>query len=200
MNDELVTAAVFGDHTQAVVARMHLEEAGIPAFLLDELMSAGLFVVGGATGGIKLQVPANRLEEAVRLIDDRLPGHSAPVNWSDIDVGQPEAEESIEDEDVRATPPPLAPPPAVGVEETEPTDLTLREKRANRIVVGVLIGAFAWPVLLLAIWRLIQIANSEERLRPEYQRKANIGAMIVAVPLILFLFACCLFPIIEMLR
>jgi hypothetical protein len=44
MNDELVTAAEFGDHTQAVVARMHLEEAGIPAFLSDEWMSQGLFV------------------------------------------------------------------------------------------------------------------------------------------------------------
>ena len=60
---------------------------------------------------------------------------------------------------------------------------------------GALIGVFAWPVLLLAVWRLVQIANSDERLRPEYQRKANLGAMIVAIPLLLFLLSCCLFPL-----
>jgi hypothetical protein len=78
--------------TQAVAARLHLEEAGLPAFLADELMSHGLFVVGGATGGIKLQVPTSRLAEAVRLIDDRLPGHAAPVDWPQVDVGQPAPE------------------------------------------------------------------------------------------------------------
>lgn len=191
MNDELVTAAVFGDQTQAVVARMHLEEAGIPAFLLDELMSPGLFVIGNATGGIRLQVPASRLEETIRLINDRLPEHATTVNWSEVDVGQPEPEEPVDAEETPAA----SAAPAAAVEEIEPTDLTLREQRANRIVVGALIGVFAWPVLLLAVYRLIQIANSTERLRPEYQRKANIGAMIVAVPLILLLLSCFLVPI-----
>jgi hypothetical protein len=77
--------------------------------------------------------------------------------------------------------------------EAEPSDLTVREQRADRIVLGALIGLFAWPVFLLAVWRLIQIANSDERLRPEYERKANIGALIVGVPLLVILLsACCL--------
>jgi Putative prokaryotic signal transducing protein len=193
MQDDLVTAAVFGDHTQAVVVRNHLEEAGIPAFLTDELMSQGLFALGGAVGGIRVQVPASRLEEAVRLINDRLPEHGATVDWSEVDVGQPEAEEAVEDEDVPSEPRVETISPAVGaVVEIEPLDRTLREQRADRIVLGALIGLFAWPVFLLAIWRLIQIASSQERLRPEYQRKANIGAIIVGLPLIvILLFFCC---------
>jgi Putative prokaryotic signal transducing protein len=181
MNEELVTAAEFGDHTQAVVARMHLEEAGIPAFLSDEWMSQGLFELGSAAGGVRIQVPASRVEEAVRLINDRLPEHAAAVNWSEVDVGQPEMMGSIDDEGTAAEPSAETSSPAEPVTEIEPADLTLRERRANRIILGALIGVFCLPVYFLAVWRLIQIANSTERLRPEYERKANIGALIIGV-------------------
>src|SRR5262245_15298782 len=124
-NDDLVTAAVFGDHTQAMAARIHLEGEGIPAFLQDEFMSQGLFVVGGAAGGIRLQVPASRLDEAVRLINDRIPEQSAPVDWSEVDVGEPEADEPDEDEEVNPVPEPETTAPQVV--EVEPRDLTLRE-------------------------------------------------------------------------
>jgi hypothetical protein len=191
MDDELVTAAVFGDHTQAVAAKMHLEDAGIPAFLLDEIMAGGLFVLGGATGGIKLQVPKSRLEEAIRLIDERLPGHTVPIDWSEVDVGNPEPEEELKDEGaVSSAAARPAPTPVAPADDDDPQDLTLREQRASKIVRGAFFGIFCWPVLLLAAWRLIQIANSEERLRPEYQRKANIGATIVIVMLFLT-FAFC---------
>jgi hypothetical protein len=216
-NDDLVTAAVFGDHTQAVVARIHLEEAGISAFLSDEWMSQGLFVLGSASGGIRLQVPASRLDEAVRIIHDRMSEHSAPVNWSEVDVGEPESEAPADGED--APPEPRAKstsPPPEPVAEIEPPDLTLRERRANRIVRGALIAfiafplgyfafplgwfawpisVFAWPLFFLAVWRLIQIASSRERLRPEYQRKANVAAIILSVPLLVTLVSCCLVPI-----
>jgi hypothetical protein len=223
VDDELVTAAEFGDHTQAVVARMHLEEAGIPAFLSDEWMSQGLFVLGSASGGIRLQVPASRLTEAVRLINDRMPENSAGVNWSEVDVGKPEAEEAVDEEEVAPEPSVQAvSPPAESEVEIEPVDLTLRERRANRIIRGALIGlvawpigffgwpigilvswplgVFAWPLFFFAVWRLIQIASSRERLRPEYQRKANIGAMILSVPIFLSLVSCCVFPVYRLAR
>lgn len=191
MEDDLVTAAVFGDHTQAVAARIHLEDAGIPAFLLDELMSSGLFVMGGATGGIKLQVPKSRLEEALKVIDERLPDHAAPVDWSEVDVGRPESDDRVDDDETPPAPE-AEPEPPQPVQEVEPQDLTLREQRANKIVRGAFIGIFCWPVLLLAGWRLMQIASSEERLRPEYQRKANVGATIVIVVMLLLFAPCCL--------
>lgn len=201
MNDDLVTAAVFGDHTQAVVVRNYLEAEGIPAFLVGEWMSQGLFVVGGATGGVQIQVPGSRLEEAVQLIKKRSPEDAAIVDWSKVDVGQPEESAPIEDKggaETNSKPP--APATLETTDEIEPTDLTLREQRASRIVRGAFIGLFAWPVLILAIWRLIQIANSKERLRPEYQRKANIGALLIGLPLLCLLLWCCLFPIIQILH
>jgi hypothetical protein len=198
MDEELVTAAEFGDHTQAVVARIHLEEAGIPAFLTDEFMSQGLFEFGSAAGGIRLQVPASRLEEAVRLINDRL-AERATVNWSEVDVGEPE--EPVDDDEAHPEPSVEAPSPsAEPLVEIEPSDLTLRERRANRIVRGALIGVFCWPVLIFAVWRLIQIANSDEHLRSEYQRKANIGAVIAGVPLMLMLVFCCGFAAMQIGR
>jgi Putative prokaryotic signal transducing protein len=190
-NDDLVTAAVFGDYTQAMAARIHLEESGIPAFLQDEFMSQGLFVVGGATGGVQLQVPTSRLDEAVRLINDRMPEQSARVDWSDVDVGEPEADEPVDDEEIPLEPRPETTVRPEQVVEIEPGDLTLRERRANRIVLGSLIGIFFWPVYFLAVWRLIQIANSEERLRPEYQRKANLGTVIIVAGLPLVLLSSC---------
>ena len=36
MSDDLVTAAVFGDQKVADIVRLQLEEAGIPAFLMDQ--------------------------------------------------------------------------------------------------------------------------------------------------------------------
>jgi hypothetical protein len=117
------------------------------------------------------------------------------VDWSQVDVGRPDGEEEAGGDDAAATlsevrPETAAPAP---IDEAEPTDLTVRELRADRIVRGALIGLFAWPVYILAVWRLVQIANSDERLRPEYQRKANLGAVIVLIPLgATLLGACCL--------
>ncbi|MBO0697886.1 MAG: DUF2007 domain-containing protein [Zavarzinella sp.] len=75
MADDLATAAVFGDQTQAVAARLYLEAAGIPAFLADENVAGSIFIWSPAVGGIKLQVPESRLEEAVRLLEEQVPGH-----------------------------------------------------------------------------------------------------------------------------
>lgn len=90
MPDELVTAAVFGDQTQAVAARIHLEAAGIQAFLADELVAGGIFLWSPAVGGIKLQVPESRLEEAKRSLDEYMPNSREEIDWSDVDVGEPE--------------------------------------------------------------------------------------------------------------
>jgi hypothetical protein len=98
-----------------------------------------------------------------------------------VDVGQPETMKTADDEEIVAEPPAETTAPAEPVVEIEPADLTLRERRANRMILGALIGVFCWPVYFLAVWRLIQIANSKELLRPEYQRKANIGALIIGI-------------------
>src|SRR5262245_22336909 len=125
MAEELTTAAVFGDHTQAIAARLYLEAAGIPAFLADEMVAGSIFLWSPAVGGIKLQVPESRLEEAVRLLDDKMPGEPGTTDWSNVDVGTPD-EDIIQH--VHES------PPAVRVNST-PRDsnglLTLREQQAE---------------------------------------------------------------------
>jgi len=93
MRDDLATAGVFGDLTQAQAARLDLEAAGVPAFLADENMAGGVFTLGAAVGGIKLQVPKSRLEEARRVLGETGPAGDGPIDWSRVDVGKPEDEE-----------------------------------------------------------------------------------------------------------
>jgi hypothetical protein len=58
-----VTVTVFPTSLAAAVPRSRLEAEGIPTFLDGERMgSPGMYY--GATRGVKLQVPANRLADA----------------------------------------------------------------------------------------------------------------------------------------
>jgi len=92
--DDLATAAVFGDLTQAQAARLDLEAAGIPAFLADDNVVGSMFLWTTAVGGVKLQVPASRLDDALRVLGERQPADDGPVDWSQVDVGEPADEES----------------------------------------------------------------------------------------------------------
>lgn len=173
MADELVTAAVFGDHTQAIAARLELEAAGIPAFLADENVSGGIFTLAAAVGGIKLQVPKSRLEESLRLLDERLPGGGGPTDWSEVDVGQPESEI---DEEV----PEVEPNPAIpSTPQPSDEELTERERRAESLVKAWVFGLLFAPILLFALWQLIGVMGSDERLGPTYRRKTKLAAWVI---------------------
>src|SRR6478609_8075277 len=52
-----VTVATFGESAAAHVARLKLENEGIPVFIADENIGVALWHYSIATGGIKLQVP-----------------------------------------------------------------------------------------------------------------------------------------------
>src|SRR5690606_31344886 len=62
-----VTLATFWHPTQAHIARLRLESAGVACVLLGELTTA-THVLAIATGGVKLQVPRAQFERAVRLL------------------------------------------------------------------------------------------------------------------------------------
>jgi hypothetical protein len=152
-----VIAAVFGDPTQAQAARLLLEAASIPAFFSDETVGAGLFHLATAIGGIKLQVPASRLDEALRVLDVRLPDGGEGTDWSQVDVGSPEDEGVVE-----AGPPATHGSGPVEVSGDDPP--TLREVRAAGAFRGCVFGLFLFPFLFLACWRLGQVWTSNERL------------------------------------
>ena len=81
-DNPLVTVETFDTPVAAHLARMRLEQVEIPAFIRDEHVIGLDPVLSGVMGGIRLDVPKSRLEEARHILtedDDvaryRLSGH-----------------------------------------------------------------------------------------------------------------------------
>ncbi len=66
-----VTVATFGESVAAHVARLKLENEGIPVFIADENIGVALWHYSIATGGIKLQVPRELAPHAAELLGER---------------------------------------------------------------------------------------------------------------------------------
>ncbi len=69
MADKLVTIASFRFLAEAEAARMHLEGAGVPAFLSDKEVVNIDWLLGNAIGYIKLQVPESQAEAAQAILE-----------------------------------------------------------------------------------------------------------------------------------
>ncbi|NDV45783.1 DUF2007 domain-containing protein [Paludibacter sp. 221] len=65
---ELVTIKVFNFQNDLHLVKSYLESEGIKCFAKDELVNQVYPMATNAMGGIKLQVPADQAEEAVRLL------------------------------------------------------------------------------------------------------------------------------------
>ena len=72
-----VTLAVFLHPAEAHIARLRLESAGVACVLLDEMM-AGTSCLSLAVGGVKLQVPLDRRDEAAALLRRMCPDSVPP--------------------------------------------------------------------------------------------------------------------------
>ena len=73
----MATVARYFDRSEALVAASLLEAEGIPARLADEQMTQIAWIYTLALGGVRLEVPDDRLEEAQALLaasDARIAG------------------------------------------------------------------------------------------------------------------------------
>lgn len=68
MNDPLVTLTNFRFAPQADLARMVLEQEGIPAFIADGNTVTADWFLGNALGYVKLQVAASQVEAALAIL------------------------------------------------------------------------------------------------------------------------------------
>lgn len=71
MEDEpehMITIAQCNLPAEAYAMRVHLEAAGIPVFLADELTVAMDWLLSNAIGGVKVQVPEHYAERATQLL------------------------------------------------------------------------------------------------------------------------------------
>lgn len=69
MPEELVTIAKFYSLGEAKLAQGKLSSEGISAFLCDEHMHAINWHMGGAFGGIRLQVPDSQVVRALEVLE-----------------------------------------------------------------------------------------------------------------------------------
>ncbi len=82
------TVASFQHPSEAHLARLHLEAAGLRCVLLDELMAATQ-CLSLAIGGVKLQVPSSQAVTAVELLRQVMPEQVAPVAvYRDSKIGK----------------------------------------------------------------------------------------------------------------
>jgi rubrerythrin len=80
MNDNLITIATFPYVAEAEACRMHLDDAGIPAFVADAEVVTMDWLLGNAIGYVKLQVPQSRAEEAAAIMARRPRQHQQDVD------------------------------------------------------------------------------------------------------------------------
>lgn len=67
--ENMVTIAQCNKPAEAHALRLHLEAAGIPVFLADELTVAMDWLLSNAIGGVKVQVPEEYVEKATSLVE-----------------------------------------------------------------------------------------------------------------------------------
>jgi Putative prokaryotic signal transducing protein len=70
MTDRLITLATYRFAPQADLARMILEQEGIPAFIADSNIVTADWFLGGAIGYVKLQVAASHAEAALTILQN----------------------------------------------------------------------------------------------------------------------------------
>ncbi len=73
MTEKLVTVAIFVSPHEAGMAKGELEAYGIPAYVADEFAIGANPLLSNALGGIKVQVSANLVEEAYKVLSVESP-------------------------------------------------------------------------------------------------------------------------------
>lgn len=184
MNDELVTIATFDNTVQAHLARNQLAAAGIRATLVDEHTVGLNWTWSNAIGGVKLIVREEDYEDAARILTSR--GEEQELD----DAGQSfengvESDEEVnevaeEQLDVDFDEPRVAEP------KGGPTQ---REQDAERALRAAYLGILLGPLQIYALWLLLGVWHSQERLGANYCRKAWSALGISGPFLLLWLIA-----------
>jgi hypothetical protein len=185
MAGELVTVGTYLDPLTANMARSRLEDEGIRAFLADEEVSAMAWTLTSAVGGIKLVVAAEDATRATLILAD-------PI---DEDPPPPPPEES---EGIQTEPP----PPATGIRadaadsgdgaedgpDEEGPALAPLDDTAVRAGKAALFGLLFFPLSFYAVYLVLDVLSSDEKLSPEGSRGLN-QALLFLMPYFLLIAA-----------
>jgi len=150
MNNKLMTVAIYANPFEASIARGCLEAAGITAFLADEGTSVAVTI---GVGGVKLQVPSRQAEQAIAVLADSR------------ESGMRALDELALDSDV------------VDSEQVEPP-LTSREQDVDRELRAAIFGFLLFPLEVYALWLLVKVFLSDERLSPRRRRRGLVALLV----------------------
>ena len=88
MSEKLVKVEKYGNVSEAELARVHLEAAGIPAFLANAQMVTTEWILGNAIGYILLEVPEDHAAAAVEVLDEFRAHHKLTVSQESLAPGE----------------------------------------------------------------------------------------------------------------
>lgn len=178
MSDELVTIATFDNTVQAHLVRNQLAAAGIRATLVDEHTVGLNWALSNAIGGVKLIVREEDYDAAARILAS--PGAEEELDdegQTFLDEAEADEADAVDDKDSKNQ----SAEPDVDEPKGGPTQ---REQDAERALRAAYFGILLQPLQLYAAWLVLGVWLSQERLGPEYRRKAW-RALAISVPFLL---------------
>jgi Putative prokaryotic signal transducing protein len=170
MPESFVTVATFETPMEAQLARNQLDEEGIDAFLEGAETVVMFTNLGGAMGGVKLQVAAEDARRAQAILGQRLQSPDKPVR-DDYGLDREASKTAI-----RAR--------AFDVdEEEEELPESAADATARRAWRAAVIGLLVFPPLLhvYSLWQLLQIPAAEDQLSDAGKRRLYAAVALDAI-------------------
>ncbi len=167
MNEPLTTVATFSTPVEAELARNRLEERGIAAVVVDAETVGMVWHMGGALGGVKVQVAESDAAQARAVLASRA-GRAALAADSDYGIGD--------------RPGRLRHNPAK-IDEEEDEEQVAEDSSdaiAGRAWRSAVIGLLLLPPLLhfYSAWLLFQLPWAQGRLSPAGRRHVFLAAAV----------------------
>ena len=186
MSQSLVTIATYWNPTDARLARMYLEAAGIRSVLQNEhSVTMNWLEIANASRGVQLQVDSADVDVAIEVLERKsTPADEIGDEWDTLPETTREEEEEPSTEVTAITP--------VGpdVDDEKYAPLNQRELRIKRAFVTSIVGLMFLPLEFYATYLLGVSLISKESVCPSVRQTAIKAAIINgAVLLVYFLFA-----------
>ena len=163
MSDELVTLATFGTPIEASLVQNQLEAEGIRVFLADDAVVGMAWHLGGAVGGVKIQVADRDIQRALAVLEssDRTP--IAEDAWRTYDT---DGSSDSDDDDVDHQPPDA-----------------LTDERVARAYRAAGLGWIIWPLQFYSLWLLMDVVIDGAPMS-DANRRRMLTTLVLDLPVI----------------
>ncbi len=186
MSQSLITIGTYWDVTEARLARIYLEAAGIRSVLQNEnSVTMNWLEFANTSKGVQLQVDAADVDAAIEVLEQKSP--RADEIGDEWDTHEEDPEEENEE---RVEPESLLRQNESVLDEEKYAPLNPREQRIQRGYLTAIVGLMFLPLEFYSTYLLGVSLLSADPLRPAIRRKAQHAFLINGfVLLAYFLFA-----------